>query len=413
MTDPVEADQAIAYLDPAMAGLPIEDLCQLLARVATAPVPRYLLRGVMAEGDYGMLGAEFKAGKTWLVTDAAVSVASGTAWLGIVPVDAPGPVLVFAGEGGVRKLARRFEAVCEPRDLDPSKLPIRVCPRVPSLTSDAAMELVAAEIERGRPKAVIVDPLYLAARGAHSSDLFEMGAHLGRVQEVCQGFGAALLITHHWNLTGSGRGAKRMSGAGGEAWARVILSAAVESRRTDPATQASIVVLAIEVIGDEVPETTIRVQRTVWADDPEDLSSRVHYEVAAVGEAVASDSSRAPAAERVHAALASSAEWLDVHQVGDRVAHDGTGRGGLKRRTVYAALASLTAEGVAEKDGPRSAPCTTERAGGSDVSPDLRADRARATVHTHRDRQIAAGVHACARARRACTAPRMHTAEAG
>jgi len=51
-----------------------------------------------------MLAAEFKAGKTWAITDLAVSVASGTPWLGIFPVDAPGPVLLFAGEGGNARL---------------------------------------------------------------------------------------------------------------------------------------------------------------------------------------------------------------------------------------------------------------------------------------------------------------------
>ena len=138
-----------------------------------------------------MFAAEFKAGKSWSVADLAVSVASGTAWFGNFEVETPGPVLLFAGEGGPRKIARRFRAVCESRGIDPATLPIRVCMRVPHLTSEAAMALVADEIERHKPVLVIIDPLYLAARGARGSDLYEMGSHLEGIQVICQRHGSA------------------------------------------------------------------------------------------------------------------------------------------------------------------------------------------------------------------------------
>ncbi len=51
------------------------------------------------------------------------------------------------------------------------------------------MALVEAEIERHRPVLVIIDPLYLAARGARGWDLYEMGAHLEGIQLVCQRHG--------------------------------------------------------------------------------------------------------------------------------------------------------------------------------------------------------------------------------
>ena len=88
---------------PGNGGLTVMGLAELAHAVALAPVPRYLVRSVVAEGDHGMVSAEFKAGKTWFVTDLAVSVSSGTPLLGIYPVDTSGPVLLFAGEGGARK----------------------------------------------------------------------------------------------------------------------------------------------------------------------------------------------------------------------------------------------------------------------------------------------------------------------
>ena len=331
--------------------LEISDLDALLQRVDAAPLPAYLIRGIMAEADHGMFAAEFKAGKTWASADLAVSVASGTKWLGIFDVDAPGPVLLFAGEGGERKIARRFRAICESRGIDPSSLPIRVCLRVPHLTSEAAMLLVEEEIAEHHPRLVIIDPLYLAARGARGSDLYEMGAHLEGAQAICQRHGSALLIVHHWNKTGIGGGAKRMSGAGPDAWGRVLISAAVISRQTDPITLASTVTLELDFQGDEIAERTVRIRRKVWADDPEDIGTALHYEVELLGAGPGSDAGLSPAAGRVHAVLVGVGDWQSVHQIGDGLAVDKSGGPPLKTVTIQKALRDLNGAGLAEKSG--------------------------------------------------------------
>ena len=320
--------------------LAIEDLSALIAAVDSAPAPRYVVRGVLPEGDYGMLGAEDKAGKTWATADLATSVASGTPWLGIYPVESPGSVLLFAGEGGGRKVVRRFRAVCESRGIDPAGLSIRVCLRVPHLTSDAAMLLVEEEVAERRPRLVIIDPLYLAARGAKGSDLYEMGAHLEHVQAVCQRYGAALIITHHFKKTGDERGAKRMSGVGPGAWGRVLITATVRSRHTDPTTSASSVVLELEFMGDEIAESTRRIRRRVWADDPDNLTSPLHYEVTAV-ESIDQDPTcdgLRPSSVRVLKVLDAVEDWLTVRAIGDVLAENGSP---LKARTIQGALGQL------------------------------------------------------------------------
>jgi len=331
--------------------LDIEDLSTLLDRVDDAPPPLYLIDGVMAEGDYGMLAAEFKAGKTWGSADLAVSVASGTPWLGIFATST-GPVLLFAGEGGPRKIARRFRAVCESRGIDPSSLPIRICLRVPHLTSESAMTFVEEEIAERKPRLVIVDPLYLAARGARGADLYEMGAHLERIQMVCQRHGSALLLVHHWNKTGEGKGAKRMSGAGPDAWGRVLISMAVISRHTDRETKASTVVLDLDFQGDEIAESTTRIRRRLWADDPSDLTSPLHYEVELIEEpGTPSDPALAglrPSAIKVMAALDTVADWCSVRDIGDTLAEAGTP---LKARTIQDALAALVDAGLTTSMG--------------------------------------------------------------
>ena len=349
MTAPYELDVEAPSL------LEVRDLSDLIYEVATAPVPRYLVRGVVAEGDHGMLGSEFKAGKTWAASDLAVSVASGTDWLNVFPVEVSGPVLLFAGEGGKRKIARRFSAICESRGLDPSTLPIRICLRVPHLTSKAAMMLVEAEVEAHRPTLVIVDPLYLAARGAKGSDIYEMGEHLEGIQHICQAVGSALAISHHWNKTGEGRGAKRMTGVGPESWGRFLISMAVVNRHTDEETKATTVTLDLDLQGDEIAETTRRIVRRVWADDPDDLSSPLHYEVGEVPAfAEPSDPALAnlpPSAVRVLTVLEADGDWIGVRAIGDALKGDDTGRGPLKVRTIQTALGLLVKAGLADSTG--------------------------------------------------------------
>lgn len=82
------------------------------------------------------------------------------------------------------------------------------------------------------------------------------------MQLVCQSARCALVIVHHWNKTGEGKGAKRMSGAGPGEWGRVLVSVAV--------------------------------RRRVWSDDPADLSSKLHYDLEPVGAATQAMTSAPP-----------------------------------------------------------------------------------------------------------------------
>lgn len=205
----------------------------------------------------------------------AVAVASGTPWLGLIEVDAPGPVLLFVGEGGEGNTLRRIDAAAEEHQVDPDTLPIRICARVPHLSNIEHIALLEIEVQRQQPALVIIDPFYLAARGGELGDLFRQGAMLEDVQRACQQHQAALLIVHHFNR-GQGSGASRLSGAGPAEWGRVLITAEKKSARTDPDTRATDVITHLEAVGGEIPDQALRVRRKVWSDDPDDLDSPMH-----------------------------------------------------------------------------------------------------------------------------------------
>lgn len=344
-------DGVAASIEP----FPMRTIGELAAEIDAAPPPRYVVRRLLVEGDYGVLGAAKKFGKSWAMGDLAVNVAAGGSFLGGFPVDVGGTVLLFAGEGGRRKMIRRTRAIAAWYGHDHDALPLRVWERAPKLAGLDQVARLAATVEQHRPVLVIVDPGYLAIAGAETNNLASMGVLLERAQHVCQDHGAALMFSHHHNKTGAGNGADRFTGSGWAEWGRVLLSGHQQSLNTDPATLATTAVCKLGVIGDEVADTEITFRRRVWSDDPDDLRSPMHYEVELIDGTVTgapADPSLPglrPAAARVLAVLvAAGNRWLDYVQIGDELAAAGHP---LKKRTILEAGQALVDAGHADDSG--------------------------------------------------------------
>ncbi|MDP9397293.1 MAG: AAA family ATPase [Actinomycetota bacterium] len=301
-----------------------------------------------------MHAAEHKAQKTWNSLDLAVSVASGTPWLGGLPVDDPGSVVVFAGEGGEGGIVRRLRAICATRGLRAEDLPITVCARAPHLSDAVHLQLLADHLDAVRPRLVVLDPLYLAAAGADGKDLYAMGRLLERPQHLCERVGAALFVVTHFNRSREARGATRITGAGPAEWGRVIIGAAVLARSTDPGTLSTTVLAELEVIGGEVPDQTLRVRRVVRAEDPDDLDSPLHYSVDVIpadasdggASAAAASPNLAPASRKLLEALRVLGTPATVRQLVDQVAE--LHGHGLKRETVSRSLNAMLRDGLVD-----------------------------------------------------------------
>jgi AAA domain len=346
---------ATGLSQPTGRGLVVEDLAAVLARVDQAGPPAWLVEGLWPRDAYGVFAAEDKAGKTWATLDLALSVAAGVPWLGRFACPPSGRVLVFLGEGGERATVRRLRAIAAHKGIDLGELAanglVRLCFRVPKLTSGAELEAVAGELAERPAALVVLDPLYLAVgTGGAGADLYAMGAILSGIQGVCQQAGAALVVVTHWNKTGEGRGARRISGVGPGAWGRVLASAGVAHRATAP-DGTSTVVLAVEVTGGEIPDQCFRVRRQVRAEDPGDLASPLHYRVEVLDDADP-DSPTAgragglsPSRRLVLGALRAGGPMQTVKQLGDWTAARGHP---LKPRTIQEALGELEAAALAE-----------------------------------------------------------------
>lgn len=276
---PLDDDQGAEDLDPDRHLLGLRPVGDIAVEVDAAGEPAFLFNPVWPSDAHGVLGAAWKVGKTWITLDAAVSVASGTRWLELFPCDNPGPVVMFLGEGGARKMTRRGRAVAHSKGLKWDNLPILLAERVPHLSDAKAIAALAVELHRHPAALVIIDPLYLAAAGAKGSQLYEMATVLEPVQVACQQAGAALMVAHHFNRDTSRKDSERFSGAGPAEWGRVLVSVEKAAEVRDAKTGRTDVTLDLTLDGDEITGGKHRITRSVWADDSTVLGSRLNYVV--------------------------------------------------------------------------------------------------------------------------------------
>jgi hypothetical protein len=335
--------------------LRVRSIREVLAEVAAMGTRPWLVRRLWPGDAYGVLGAEDKAGKTWAGLDLGVSVAAGVPFLDRFECPNPGPVTSFLGEGGMPGMVRRLQAICEHKGLHLPDLPLRLEFKAPNLTHSEHLDYIAKELADHPPRLVTLDPFYLMTGGRSGANLNEMGEVLAQVQTVAEDAGAALAVLVHWNKTGSGRGPERFTGVGPGAWGRVLGSAAVEQSHVDNVTRASTVTLAWTFRGGEIPETEFRTRRKVWADDPEDLDSPLHYEVEVAGEGPTA----APVDTRIGRGgklrllklLCRAGTLQTVEQLQEGSAHDGAGPP-LKTKTVQNLMGELDKLGLVDGTDP-------------------------------------------------------------
>ena len=292
-TTPVDEDDLSIDEEDVIEDEPIQTfyrLGDLIAEVDAMPPPRYLVEGVIPQGDYGVISADNKAGKTFLMMDLALSVAAGVPWVNLFPVNDPGPALIFVGEGGKRKIVRRIRAIARHKEIPDHQLlglPIDISERAPKLMDENVLDELRLKVAELRPRLVIIDPLYLAASGANTASLVEMGSLLEKAQHVAQRVGAALVISHHNKKSSSDTKNdesphSRTSGVGINEWGRFLIAIQVLTKKiVDHNTGKSETITRWFLRGDEVADLEYNFSMYVHVEDRKDLTSPMHYSISA------------------------------------------------------------------------------------------------------------------------------------
>lgn len=259
----------------------------LLRKAAQAKPPEFLIDRVLRAGSYGVLGAQYKAGKTFMMIDLLLSIAGGVPWLGLIPVK-QGRVAGMHNEGDKVEFNERIEAVARAKGLElTEELMSRIVVQegASKLDQPEAVNRLYEDLVTFDPDLIYIDPWYMSAGdGADGKNLAQMGTVLSNLQGIAQELQAAMLITAHWNKSGEGKGVERWSGSGLAEWGRVLINVAVDkwspaAPYAEDQTGRTTVDLRVDVSGQT--SGSYWVHREVWRDDARRLDTPMRYLVTA------------------------------------------------------------------------------------------------------------------------------------
>jgi hypothetical protein len=165
---------------------------------------RWLVEPLWARAAVGVLGGAPKCCKSWLALDLAVSVASGTACLGVFDVDDPGPVLLYMAEDAAPVVKARLAGICRARRIDLATLPIHVI-TVAVLRLDRGRDQARLRdaVRRCAPRLLVLDP-FVRLHRIDENDAGEVSALLGYLRTLQRQLDVAVLVVHHARKNGGG-----------------------------------------------------------------------------------------------------------------------------------------------------------------------------------------------------------------
>lgn len=319
---------------------------EALARIAMSPHD-WLVKDVIAAGDYGVLAGPKGVGKTFAELDLAVSVALGEDWFGRFPCDRR-IALVLTAEDSEARIWQRIDAITRSKGHEPDDVEgwLYVHPVPISVITD--LERLELEVARwyDQPQGlglVVLDPAYKYMAGAKTSALFDMGAVLTPLQVVSSNAGAALVVGHHYNRKDGAAREERLSGAGLLEWARFVITVEAPPRRDDEPA----VVATFEITGNSLDPVTFRLKRSVRALD-ESANPELDYQAVVLEEGAAARAKvYRSARDRVLAFVPLQPETCTVRDIASALADDGTP---LKEATIRKALSELRRDELVSND---------------------------------------------------------------
>ena len=167
------------------------------------PPPDFLIEGILPEG-IAMIGGAAKSGKTYLLLDMAICLASGTPFLGR-EVEKPLKVLYVYLEGGMRQVKKRIAQIRGESFIPPSNL--FFIHQLPPLNAGGLPQLkkIAEEL---RPDVIIIDTWQLVRSPVNSKATAyekEYAEFAGLRSQIFRGMGLrALILAHHFKQFRSG-----------------------------------------------------------------------------------------------------------------------------------------------------------------------------------------------------------------
>lgn len=158
----------------------------------------WLVEDVFSADQPTIVGAKQKSLKTTLLTDLAVSLASGYAWLGKFVVPRKRRVLFVTGEASEKAAIKKVRRAADSRNLrrEDFRDSLRIeALTFPTLPSPADCLAIGEAVKEHGIEIVLLDPLYMGLQGLNTANLNEVGPVMRQFMAACRP--AKVIIAHH------------------------------------------------------------------------------------------------------------------------------------------------------------------------------------------------------------------------
>jgi replicative DNA helicase len=169
--------------------------------------PEWLVPRLLVRKEPCVVGGPKKTLKTSVMLDMAISLGSGTPFLGQFPVYQSQRVAVLSGESGPHTLQETALRICESKGIELATVNCLWDFRLPRLATEDVAELQNG-LQEHQIDVVIIDPLYLCllagqSFGLQASNIFDMGHLLSSVAGACLEINCTLILIHHFRMSRS------------------------------------------------------------------------------------------------------------------------------------------------------------------------------------------------------------------
>lgn len=171
-----------------------------LAEARARPKPSFLFQGILPARSFGVAYGPPENGKTWLLVDMAMRIATGMNLAGEA-VNAPRDVVWFAGEGFEDLTHSRINAWCDYHGIERDPPHFHLLENFPNVTDEDEIDEAVSEIRRRAPDvALIVVDTYaraMAEGGLSENDPLDVMKFVRQMEVLKRGFGCTVLAIHH------------------------------------------------------------------------------------------------------------------------------------------------------------------------------------------------------------------------
>jgi hypothetical protein len=227
-----------------------------------------IIHGLLREGETMNIIAAPKAGKSWLATDLAMSVATGQSWLNEFPTER-GDVLILDNELHGETSAYRLPQVAKARGIDLSHIAdtMFIENMRGSLQDVLSLRSYFAKIPPGRFKLIILDAFYrFMPADMDENDNGTMARLFNTIDSYAQDMQAAFVLIHHTTKGSQTGKAVTDVGAGAGAQSRASDTHLVLREHDEP----GVMVLDAAVRSwPPIKPICLRREFPIWNPDPE------------------------------------------------------------------------------------------------------------------------------------------------